>query len=47
MREVLSYRDISYITSLIDEVITDEPQYELLIDMLLASSNKEIKESLS
>ena len=26
MREVLSYRDISYITSLIDEVITDEPK---------------------
>ena len=46
MREVLSYRDISYITSLIDEVITDEPksvsQYELLIDMLLASSNSHI-----
>lgn len=46
MREVLSYRDISYITSLIDKVITGEPksvsQYELLIDMLLASSNSHI-----
>lgn len=46
MSVVLSYRDKSYITSLIDEVITDEPksvsQYELLIDMLLASSNSHI-----
>lgn len=46
MSEVLSYRDTSYITSLIDKVITDEPksvsQYELLIDMLLASLNSHI-----